>query len=230
LWVKASSYSQTYDSYQSSWWETFNAFYFNDNYKDQVYCYEENGKRYPVIWLWDEESIRYSIDKNAQGTMPNTVKLYKEVAQAFKEEGFDGVCIMARNGCMPSYRLATLANNGVKWFKVAYPQNASSGGSTYAERVANFKTISNTNELYGVATGMDTHTPHPSNWNCPGTTPALFETWLKKAVNATTSSSNRAKIVTCYNMAEWAEGGPGLQPTVGNGFGYLEAIWNAIKK
>ncbi len=35
---------------------------------------------------------------------------------------------------------------------------------------------------------------------------------------------NLPKIFTVYNVAEWAEGGPGLQPNQRDGFGYLEAI------
>ena len=38
------------------------------------------------------------------------------------------------------------------------------------------------------------------------------------------------RIITLYNISEWAEGGPGLQPNVQDGFGYLEAIRNAIMK
>ena len=228
LWVASTKYDQTYADYKSNWWKTFNEFYFNDNYKDQVYCYEENGKRYPVIWVWDESSIGHSLDKDNPSTLPNTIALYKEVAQAFQEKGYDGVCIMARTACMKSNFLPTLAAAGVKWFGISYPCNATEKKSTYEGRVNSFAALSDINTLYGVATGMESHTPHPSNWTYTGTTPALFETWLKKAVNATLSNSNRAKIVTCYNVSEWAEGGPGLQPTVGNGFGYLEAVYNAI--
>jgi len=228
LWVASTKYDQTYADYQSNWWKTFNEFYFNDNYKDQVYCYEENGKRYPVIWVWDESSIGHSLDKDNPSTLPNTIALYKEVAQAFQEKGYDGVCIMARTVCMKSNFLPTLAAAGVKWFGISYPCNATEKKSTYEGRVNSFAALSDINTLYGVATGMESHTPHPTNWTYTGTTPALFETWLKKAVNATLSNSNRTKIVTCYNVSEWAEGGPGLQPTVGNGFGYLEAVYNAI--
>lgn len=36
------------------------------------------------------------------------------------------------------------------------------------------------------------------------------------------------RIVTCYNVAEWAEGGPGLQPNLRDRFGYLEALRAAV--
>ena len=36
------------------------------------------------------------------------------------------------------------------------------------------------------------------------------------------------RTVTCYNLSEWAEGGPGLQPNVYDRFGYLDAIRSTI--
>jgi len=228
MWLGNRSYHETMETYREGWWKTFEAFYFNDQYKDQVYCYEEDGKRYAVIWTWDEKAIRYSLDKNNQGTMSNTVTLYTEVAQAFQEAGYDGVCMMARYGCMPAAQMATLAQAGVKWFGIAYPQNSAGTGATYDERISNFKTLERSDVLYGVATGMNTHTPHPSDWNCPGNTPELFGDWVKKAVDATLADETRHKLITCYNVSEWAEGGPGLIPTVADRFGYLEAIRDNI--
>lgn len=37
-----------------------------------------------------------------------------------------------------------------------------------------------------------------------------------------------AKILTCYNVSEWAEGGPGLQPNRKDRFGYLDALREAV--
>ncbi len=229
MWLPNRGYSETYDRYKAGWWKTFNAFYFNEQYKDQVYCYIENGKRYAVVWHWDERAIRFSLDQSSQKNMPNTIKLYKEVAQAFQDNGYDGVCFMARYGCMPETKLSELSKAGVKWFKISYSKRYG-GATSYSDNVNKFTTSDDVNELYEVSTGLNTHTPHPSGWTCAGTTPALFGSWLKKAVNATVSDSNRAKIVTCYNVSEWAEGGPGLVPTVGNRFGYLDAIYKAIVK
>jgi len=36
------------------------------------------------------------------------------------------------------------------------------------------------------------------------------------------------RIITCYNVSEWAEGGPALQPNMQDRFGYLEAVRNAL--
>ena len=37
-------------------------------------------------------------------------------------------------------------------------------------------------------------------------------------------SNGNPKMLTVYNVGEWAEGGPGLQPNQRDGFGYLQAI------
>ena len=36
------------------------------------------------------------------------------------------------------------------------------------------------------------------------------------------------RLITCYNVAEWAEGGPGLQPNMQDRFGYLEAVRDVV--
>lgn len=230
LWLEASSYGTTDAAIRQSWWKDFNNFYFNRKYKNMVYCYEEGGKRYPVIFLWDESSIRYSIDKSSPANPTNMKKLYKDVAAAMKQNGYDGVCIFARTAYLTGRTsvLSELDDAGVKWFNVSYPQNSAGSGSTYGERVANFKTLDDEQILYGVATGMNTHDPHPSQWVCPGTSPQLFGQWIEKAVKETLKSPSRAPMITCYNVSEWSEGGPGLVPTVGDRFGYLEAIRDAI--
>ena len=225
LRVEASNYGSDDATIRASWWNTFDQFYFNDQYKDQVYCYEEDGKRYPVVWLWDESSVRYSLSQNNY----NVYLLYKDVADAFKENGYDGVCIMARTACMGGSTYKTLfANAGIKWFGIAYPQNCMGTGTTYTEKVTNFVTLSDTQTLYGVATGMFSHAPHPSEWGTYGSKATQFGNLIAKAVEATLADSTRAPIITCYNVAEWAEGGVGLVPTVGTGFDYLEAVRDNI--
>ncbi len=224
----ASSYDSDEATIRESWWNTFNDFYFNETYRDMVYCYEIDGKRYPVIFLWDEQSLRYSMDNQSANLLP----LYKDAAQAFKDNGYDGICILARTSCFANEGgadvRAELAESGVMWFSASYPNNCLGSGKTYEERVNRFLINPDTSCLYGVSTAMNTHTPHPSKWTCPGNTPALFEQWVSNAVKATTSVAERPQMVTCYNISEWSEGGPGLVPTVGQRFGYLEAIRDQI--
>ena len=214
---------------KASWQKTLDTIYFK---YDNIYCVTKNGKKYPAIFIWDEQSIRYGMDMNSPSSFPNMRALYTWMADAFRSKGYDGVCIMARNPYLSGFSsiIANLASKGVLWCSVAYPTNCLGNGSDYKTRVDNFVTLTDVNAVYGVTTGMDTHTPHPSNWSCPGNTPTLFGELISRAVATTLANSNRLKLITCYNVAEWAEGGPGLQPTVGDGFKYLEAIYKEIKK
>lgn len=226
----ASSYDGTIEDHRESWWQTFNSFYFNKELKDQVYCYTTaDGKRYPVAFLWDESGLSYGVGSDG------VVEFYKEAAAAMKENGFDGICLLARMPCFANEggaaRRADMAAAGVQWFSCAYPSNCIMGGSTYEERSSRFLINPDNSCLYGVATAMNTHTPHPSAWNLPGHSPELFGKWVAAAVKATNDVAERPQMITCYNISEWSEGGPGLVPTVGQRFGYLEAIRdNVVKK
>lgn len=42
------------------------------------------------------------------------------------------------------------------------------------------------------------------------------------------TSTDAPKLVTAYNVSEWSEGGPGLQPNVQDGFAYLDAVYNTV--
>ncbi len=224
LWLASTSFSTDEATIRAEWWQAFDEFYFNETYQDMVYCYEIDGKRYPVVFLWDENSVRYSLG-NENGALLN---LYNDVVQAFKDNGYDGVCILARTPCFANEGgaaiRATMAATGVMWYSVGYPNNCVGSGSTYEERSGKFLTNPDTSCVYGVSTALDTHTPHPSNWTCPGSTPELFGNWLSDAIEATVGDKTRPQMVTCYNVSEWAEGRSGLVPTVGDGFGYLETI------
>ena len=226
--VPSSSYGSDEPTIRGGWWNVFFNFYFNEEYKDMVYCYEKGGKRYPVINVWDEQSVRYSMDKSSDRVRA----MYMDIAQAFKDNGYDGVCITARMPLFAGEANATvraeLEAAGVIWYSSAYPQNTLYYGATYAERVDSFKALDTDYTVYGVSTGMNTHDPHPSQWVCPGHTPALFGNLVSKVVAALEANPNQPGMITVYNVSEWSEGGPGLVPTVGKGFGYLEAIRDAV--
>ena len=216
--------------YTSAWDDLAEWYYCSGNYDDQIYCYEENGKQYPIVFVWNENAMRYNMGHN----LSTVVSFYKRYAQMFQEAGWDGICIMSRTvhsifASQAGY-LADMNAAGVEWFASEYAKNAVTTQSSYEATVNSFSTLTNTREWYTVAVGLHTHSPHPSDWNCPGNTPTLFGKWLQKAVNATTSNKRRAKIVTCYNISEWSEGSAGLVPTVGSRFGYLEAIYDAVVK
>ena len=101
---------------------------------------------------------------------------------------------------------------------------------TYAQVVDSFNPPSNPYVIQSIANSIDTQTPHESDWKCPGANPADFQRWINKCVGHLDANPNMKRIITLYNISEWAEGGPGLQPNVQDGFGYLEAIRDAIIK
>ncbi len=224
FFVASSSYSMDIEFLKKSWWTTFDTFYFNPQYADMVYCYEVGDKRYPVIHLWDEEAIYNSLGKSYD----KMIELYQTVAQAFQDKGYAGVCIMAcepqLGGADRAVDRAKLQKAGAIWFASEYGSHQRMYEENYIALVEGAWLSNDTSVLYGVATGLHSHTPHESRWYCDGNTPALFGQWVKKAVDATLSDKKRAKIVVCYNVSEWAEGGPGLIPTVADRFGYLEAV------
>ena len=228
LQLVSSNYHTNYTEIKANWWDTFDQFYFNEAYKDQVYCYEQDGKKYPVVYILLEDAVRYCLSNKG-----NLVSLYKEVGQAFQDNGWDGVCIWAR---VPSLKndatyLADLDANGVKWVATDYPFNGTKRNTAgYSAMVDNFDASTVTeNTLFGVATSLHSK-GHNSNWVCEGSTGAEFARWLKKAVSATNANANRMQTITCYNIAEWAEGGASLQPSVGDGFSYLQAVYDSIVK
>ena len=222
-----SNYNLNSEQHKAAWQKTFDTFYFKDAYKDMVYCYELDGKRYPLVFIWDENALSHGIGLD-------TVKqMYKDVAEMFKGHGYDGICIAARTPIFAydskAAIRAEMKEAGVLWYAADYPSNATNpwGGTTYEERTK-FHPHEDPSRIFAVATGLHTHDPHPSQWVCSGNTPELFSNWVKNAVEETLKNPARPQMVTCYNMAEWSEGGPGLTPTVGDRFGYLEAIRDNI--
>lgn len=73
--------------------------------------------------------------------------------------------------------------------------------------------------------------PHPSAgstyFGAAGTTPELFRKLLSKAIDYAITKGG-APMVCLYNVSEWAEGGPGLQPNMADGFGYLDAVRDCL--
>ena len=229
FYVPSSSYSTSITQLEKTWWTTFDTFYFNETYKDMVYCYEKDGKRYPVIVLWDELAVWSSASSPEKA-----VELYAKVAESFKDNGYDGVMIMAQHaGFTDSYGeqfRKTMAEKNVIWVGCEYAYNALGAGTTYPQRIDKFHDTLLDCQLYAVATGMQSHVAHGSRWDCRGSTPEDFGRWMRLAIGATQKHKNRPPIITCYNVSEWGEGGNSLIPTVGNRFGYLEALRDAIVK
>lgn len=198
---------------------------------DNVYCYTVDGKRYPAFYLWDGEGWRGTYDR--YNGAANSAARMKELAAKLRGLGYDGIAIFARNlktgtGTFTDSIRQDLQNNGVYLFGADYSSlynNASGTGynNLYENYVNTVQFPQEDYQIINVVTSHETQAPHPSGWTEAGSTPELFKTVLEKAANVT-KNSNKPKVVTVYNVAEWAEGGPGLQPNKRDGFGYLEAV------
>lgn len=190
-----------------------------------AYVIEQDGKRYPVLYLWAEAALRGVFD-NYRGSS-ELLAFYTRIAARFRELGWDGVALFARQQASPKLLdRAELARHGIVHMQAFY---AALHGKreTYPDYVSAYSPPVGADVITSVVTAHHTHTPHPSKWQCPGHSPKLFEELLVKAV-AHIEQHRMPRIVTCYNVAEWAEGGPGLQPNMKNRFGYLEAVRNVL--
>lgn len=197
---------------------------------NNVYTYTEGGKKYPVFYFWDAEGWRGTYD-SYNGTT-NSVARLKYLAGKLKTLGYDGICIFARSlkvnsGAWSDAVRNDLAANGVKIFGDEYSSLYNNAGETgYAGSYENYsKDAVFPTEDYNIINVLTSASSkfHDSGWTTAGTTPELFRNLLHRAVN-TTLNSNKPKVVTIYNVAEWGEAGAALQPNKRDGFGYLDAV------
>ena len=194
-------------------------------------CYwvERDGRRYPALSFLGENALLSVFDPT--GGITGTIAFYKTLAEWFRAIGFDGVSVLS---VFPDSRLdnptvmTDLENAGVLRFHSSYVPNhidpACFQGGTYEKLVNSYAPPADPHTILAIGNAVHTHTPHESGWVCPGNTPDLFEQFIGKAVDHLDANPDMQRIITCYNISEWAEGGAGLQPNVQDGFGYLEAI------
>ena len=192
---------------------------------DNFYTIQRDGRSYPLIYLHEEAGLRGVFD-SYRGAK-RTLAFYRRIVTHFRSKGFGGIALLARHPISSKMAdFAELEKHGVLHLNGYYATDHSSG-STYAERVANYSPPTEARTIINTSIAKHTHPPHPSKWHCPGHSPALFRKLLEKAV-AHVHKHNLPRVITCYNMAEWAEGGPGLQPNMQDRFGYLEAVRDVL--
>ncbi len=213
------------------WWdEIFRKTYFSPEHPN---CYRlaYNGKNYPVMFLFEEEYLHYMLDR--EGGTAETEAFFIEIVQNFKAHGYDGFAILLRQrkGHFNEGFVRRMAEKDILIFTGYYEQgfltwDDMANGKSYDEMV---EAVAYPSAFDGriahVFTGAHTLGPHPSCWEHPGNTPEGFERLLEKTVSFI-KSSGAPKMVTAYNVSEWSEGGPGIQPNIQDGFGYLDAIYN----
>ena len=190
-----------------------------------AYTYTEAGLQYAVVTLWDMEAMRGIYDSYNGQTA--TVAYLKALAAKFKAIGYDGVMVMARNAGLVYDSLdPTLKRAGVIVVAGEYGERYaadSAYSNSYANYAANAVFPTAPGAIVNVVTSAKTQFPHPSGWALAGSTPAAFRHALSRAVDSVTRHKQK-RIITIYNVSEWAEGGPGLIPNKRDGFGYLDAI------
>lgn len=220
-WLKASDENRA--KVEKAWLDVIAQAYLRNS---RYYAVESGGKRYPVLFVYEGEALRGVFD-NYRGA-ENTAAFLGRMAARFQAAGCGGVALLVRHSTSAALLpREPLEKRGVLYFNASYSDDYGTG-SNYAARVASFAPPAEPRTVLNVCTSKDSHAPHPSRWSCPGSTPALFGELVRKAV-AHVQSNGMPRILTCYNVAEWAEGGPGLQPNMRDRFGYLEALSSAIR-
>lgn len=189
-----------------------------------VHTYIENSKRYACVFAWDTELLRGALD-NYNG-YTNINAYYIRLAKKMKNIGYDGVCILGRNTNINN-NFDYLRKNDVILFCADYSgmygdRNSYYDYEDYVNTVP-FVTTQTDKTILNVLTSADSHKEHSSTWSVKGSTPELFKKLLNKALDFI-EKNNMPKMLTIYNVSEWAEGGASLQPNVHDGFGYLDAV------
>lgn len=200
---------------------------------DNYYITNINGKNYGTIWSFDLAILRTSV----YGGTTAFETMLSGWATFFRNRGLDGVCVLGRNSTFYTADTTTarinkdrLANLGVQVFQVDYGNftGVTAGTDPYPTLVDNFYDDYQAvkySRIPNVMTGRQSHGAyHPSGWVNTGTTPELFAVAAQQAAQMAVANDTIPNIMTVYNVSEWGEGGPALQPTVGNGFGYLDAV------
>jgi len=199
-------------------------------YRDYPHYYTRvvDGKKLAVVYNWQENVLCTRV-----GGTEKYAAFMQEVSDYAKEIlGVDGILVMSRASVTFSdTQTESMKQGGVYHYAAGYEPNCIANQSslkTYEQYVDNFNgDLASDKNVLAISTGMYSHS-HPSGWTIRGNTPELFEAWATKTVNYLRETERLLPIVTIYNISEWAEGGPGLQPNMQDGFGYLEAISNAL--
>ena len=198
------------------------------------YCIEKNGQRYPVINVWEEAALKTVFDP--QGGVANVREFYLEITRMFQQAGFGGMALLCRNPILdlqtPEER-AELERQGLYRYHTSYvgncfPIEMLEDGTTYPEVVQAFDPPDDPYVVQSLAVSMISKRPHPSHWRCHGNTSAWFKKWIDKAIAHLDAHPEMPRMITCYNVSEWSEGGAGLQPNVRDRFEHLKAMKKAL--
>jgi hypothetical protein len=189
-----------------------------------------DGGRYAVVNVWDLEALRGNFD-NYQGSAKSTAFL-RDLADRFRSIGYDGVTVLARNGGVIAANADSLRDDHVNVYFSSYDgkyagATTNDGYDAYVDSLDTTTAFGRQNTVPGVFTSLETVKPHPSSYAVAGASPESFRRLLRKTVSAI-DQQGLPRMITVYNVSEWAEGGPGLIPNAQDGFGYLEALRTTV--
>lgn len=199
---------------------------------DNLYTYRVNGKRYCVLGIWDGQMLRGAYDNYSGVT--NTVAKLNSVADTMIAAGYDGVIYLTRNLGTSSFAAYSGFDTANEKFIMldcqysgVYQDQTTDFNDSYAEYVENVEFPSSTYVVPNICTSRKTQAPHPSTFSLAGSTPELFQKLVQRVRNHI-DKSGCPRMLTVYNVSEWAEGGPGLIPNLRDGFGYLDALRSGL--
>jgi hypothetical protein len=192
------------------------------------YTHEHDGATYAVVFCWHLETLRRALDGD-QGAA-RTRWLLRDLARRFRAIGYDGVCVLARwGGVLRSPPGPRARDAGLLILTADYEARYGSDEAydhSYARYAATVHFPTRPRVVPNVVTAAESVHPHPSAWTLRGSTPELFEQALRRGVESASASGQR--MLTIYNVSEWAEAGPGLLPQRRDRFGYLEAVRRVV--
>lgn len=219
LWV---AFRDTPSLIISNWFAVVDFLKKYNNY----YFYKINGVSYPVLYIFDFGMLFKVFHKSED----ELFVFFKNISRHAKKMGFKGLVFFVRKSIkLDLIANGSLAGEGIFLIPAGYSNINGSSGKTYNDLVNSFATPSEI-EVVNVATSKLSKAPHPSSWSYKGSTPELFQSLLWKATNLIRQSKHLPRVIQIYNVAEWAEGGPGLQPNCKDGFKYLQALKNVVSK
>ncbi len=200
---------------------------------------KKNGGIYPIVFAFEGDFWRGAYDNYVGQTNTRTFLIAQ--ANKFKAAGFSGFAVLARNSSGALVGDRTLEAGGVLYLDGEYSVTnytpALNGGLPAAVDYEDLAIGAGTRPdgatfpyryvVPNIMTSRKSHSAHPSTFNHPGSTPALFELMCRNVLRRMSQNGN-PRILTVYNVSEWAEGGPALQPNMRDGKGYLAALKNAL--
>ena len=214
--------------YIDSWTEVINNIYLK--YPNFHYI-ERNGEVYPAMFLFEGSAAATTFGNNADDK--ETKDFYISMAALFKAAGYAGVALLCRNPTASHVGDSYLESNGVLYLSADYSQVDSSGDITdYEDYLVDSLDFNASDRIRGVCNTITSRRyvyPHPSTaFLTDGYTPDLFRQAVAQSLRQI-AATDAPKILTVYNVSEWAEGGPSLQPNVQDGFQWLEALLEGVK-